>query len=113
MGKYVGGKGTAASVSVHPAAGKLFFILTVSGKEGAVESNPTQVAFLIEDARNVKLGEKEGSFLINGTTWINLGENYTFEGRVFEFSLFDTELANADVRDLIVVKGKTSDIRKE
>jgi hypothetical protein len=113
IGRYVTGAGKVSAFSIHPHVGKLFFVLTISGEKGATENNTRQVALLLEDAHNVKLGDKEGSLLIDGTKWINLGENYAFEGRVSGFSAFDAELVTAGYRGLIVVKAKMMDIRKE
>jgi hypothetical protein len=112
-GKYVKGKGRVDSVSVHPREGKLFLIVTILGEEGTIENNTTQVALLVEDAHTIALGEEEGSFLIDDIKWINLGDNYAFEGRVSEFFLFDTELAISGYGDLIIIKGNMKDIRKE
>lgn len=111
-GKYVKGKGRVDSVSIHPQEGKLFLIVTIFGKEGTIENNTTQVALFIEDAHTIALGEEEGSFLIDGIKWICLGDNYAFEGRVSEFSLFDTELVNSGYSDLIIIRGKMKDIRR-
>jgi len=110
MGKHVRGKGQFSSASIHPEEGKLFFIVTISGEEGTIENNATQVAFLIEDVRTIDFGKKEGSFLINNARWIYLGENYAFEGKVSGFSSFDTELVSLGRSDLVIVKGKTMDI---
>lgn len=113
VGKYVKGKGRFDSVSAHPQKGKLFFIVTILGEEGTIENSTTQVALLVEDAHTIALGEKEGSFLIDGTKWIYLGENYAFEGSVSGFSSFNTELVISGYSDLIILKGKMMDIRKE
>jgi tetratricopeptide (TPR) repeat protein len=113
VGKYAKGQGKLVSMSVHPQEGKLFFIITILGEGGAIEENTTQVALLVEDAREISFGEKEGSFLVNGTRWFYVGEEYAFEGRVSNFSLFDTALASAGYGNLVIVKGKVMDSRKE
>ena len=113
VGKYVREEGRLAMVTAHPQEGKLFLVFTISGEEGTIENNTAQVALLVEDVHQVELGEKEGSFLIDGSKWVYAGEDYAFEGRVSGFSLFDTELALVGYRDLIVVKGRMSDIEEK
>lgn len=113
VGKHVKGKGRFVSFSIHPQVGKLFFILSIDGGDGAGENGARKVALWIDDAKTVKLGEKEGSFLIDDTKWIQMGENFTLEGRVSEFSLLDPELGSSENGNLIIIKGKKTDIEKE
>ena len=113
VGMYLKEKGTFDSVSIHPQEGKLFFVVTTFGEGSAIKSSTTQVALLVEDAHTISLGEEEGSFLIDDTRWINLGESYAFEGEVSGFSLFDNELSTAGYRDLIIVRVSWMDIKKE
>jgi tetratricopeptide (TPR) repeat protein len=112
QGKYVKGKGKLVEVRIYPQESKLFLIVTILGEEATIENNPTRVALLVEDAHNIRFGEKEGSFVIDSVIWIYLGENYAFEGRVSGFSLFDPELVS-EYRDLIIVKVKMLDFREE
>ena len=98
-GRYVKEKGRFGTASVHPRAGKLFFIVTLAGGEGSSENKPHQVALMVENAHQIELGEKEGSFLLDGIKWIYLGETYAFKGRVSGFSLFDKELGITDFRE--------------
>ena len=109
-GRYIKEKGRFDGVSIHPREGKLFFIVTLAGGEGSAENKPQRVALLVEDAHQVELGEKEGSFLLESTKWIRLSETYAFKGRVSKFSLFDKELRSTDFRDLIIVKARVRDI---
>lgn len=113
IGKYVKGKGRIVKVNLYPKEGRLFFVFSILGEQDTSENNKTQVAFLVEDSQSLKFGEKEGSFLIDGTKWIYAGENYNFEGSVSEISLLDQDLANDGIGDLIIVKGKILDIIKE
>jgi hypothetical protein len=113
VGKNVKGKGKSVSFSIHPQVGKLFFIFSIDGGQGTGEDHATKVAFWVEDAKTVKLGEKEGSFLIDDTKWIHTGENYLLEGTVSEFSLLDPELGSSNNGDLIIIKGKKTDVEKE
>ena len=110
-GKVVNKKGRFDAVTVHPHESKLFFIVTLAGGEGSLENKPRQVALLVEDARQVELGEKEGTFLLDGRKWICLKETYVFKGRVSKFSLFDKELGSTDFKELIIVKTKIKDIQ--
>ncbi len=80
-------------VFIHRRA-NCFFIVTLASGESLVENRPRQVTLLVEDAHQVELGEKEGSFLLEGTKWIRLNETYAFKGIVSKFSLFDIELRN-------------------
>ena len=111
-GKYVKGKGRFESVSIHPQESKLFFIVRIFDGGGAGESDTAQVALLVEDAQTIKLGEKEGSFLLNDIKWFFLGDGYAFEGMVSKFSGFDTELVASGYGDLIIIQGKLQDISK-
>lgn len=113
QGQYVKGKGKLAEVRIFPQEGKLFLIATIIGEEGTPGNNPRQAALLLADAHDIRLGEKEGSFLIDSIIWIYLGENYAFEGRVSDFSLFDPELASLDYGELIIIKMSMIDLRKE
>ena len=112
-GKYIKVKGRFVSVSVHPRKGKLFFIVTLNGKEGTIKNEKNQVALLVEGHHKIAMGEKEGSFLFDGVKWICLGEIYAFEGRMSKFSRFDTELRSTGFSNLIIVKSKLMDIREE
>jgi tetratricopeptide (TPR) repeat protein len=112
-GKYAGEKGRLTGLAAYPKEGKLFLIFTVFSEEDTIENDAAQVALLVEDAHRIELGEKEGSFLIDGIKSIQLGEDYSFEGKVSGYSLFDTELAGEGHGDLIIVKGRTKDIVKE
>ena len=112
-GKRVKGKGKLEAVHAYPQKGKLFGVITVMDQEGTVENGPTQIAFLIEGANTVALGEDEGTFLVNDTQWINLGESYIFEGRVSKISWLDAELVNSGHDNLIIIKGKLQDIKKD
>ncbi len=109
-GKFVKEIGRIYAISIHPHKGKLFMIVTLAGKEGSIENKPRQLALLVEDAHDLKLGEQEGTFLLDGIKWIHLGETYAFKGRVSKFSLFDKELRGTDYKDLIIVKTKIKDI---
>jgi hypothetical protein len=110
-GRYIKEKGRFDGVSIHPHAGKLFFIVTLASGEDSVEKKPRQVALLVEDAHQMELGEKEGSFLLEGTKWIRLSETYAFKGRVSKFSLFDRELRNTDFKDLVIMRTRLKDIQ--
>ena len=113
-GRYVRGKGRVNSVSIHPREGKLFLIATALDRESTIENWTTQVALLVEDARTIALGKEEGSFLIDGTKWVQLGNNHAFQGRVSEYSRLDVDLlVRSGQGTLVVIRVKKQDINKE
>jgi hypothetical protein len=113
-GRYVKGKGRVNSVSIHPREGKLFLIATTFGEEGTIENSKIQVALLVEDAHTVALGEEEGSFLIDGTKWVQLGCNYAFQGRVSEYSRLDVDLlVSSGQGTLVVIRVMKKEINRE
>ena len=109
-GKYVKETGRLDTMSIFPQEGKLFLIIAIQSKEGYVENNATQVAFYVKDASTVRLGEKEGTFIINDIKRICLGDTYTFSGKVSNFSSFDMDLVYSGHEGLIIVEGKLIDI---
>ena len=111
-GRYARGEGTLTDLMAVREGG-LFLAFSIFDEEGAVGSNTAEVALLVQDARDITLGEQEGSVQINGLKWIQLGADYSFEGRISEFSLFDTDLATAGYLDLLILKGSMFDIAEK
>ncbi|MEJ2757114.1 MAG: hypothetical protein P8046_01410 [Anaerolineales bacterium] len=109
-GRVLKASGTVEAISIHPRGRKIFVIVTIANEEGLGETKLRRVALLVEDAHQVKLGEKEGSFLVDDTKWINLGEKYTFKGTVSKFSLFEEDLVGTDFRDVIIINMRLRDI---
>jgi hypothetical protein len=113
-GRYVKGRGRVNSVSIHPREGKLFLIATTFGKEGTIENSAAKVALLVEDAHTIALGEEEGSFLIDGTKWVQLGNNHAFQGRVSGHSRLNVDLLVSSGQGTLVVIGVIKkDINKQ
>jgi hypothetical protein len=89
-------------------------IATTFDKEGTIEKSTTQVALLVEDAHTIALGEEEGSFLIDGTKWVELGNKYAFQGRVSEYSRLGVDLpVSSGQGTLVVIRVMKKDIKKE
>lgn len=113
-GRYVRGRGRVTSVSIHPREGKLFLMATAFERGGTIENRKTQVALLVEDAHTIALGKEEGSFLIDGTTWLQLGSSYAFQGRVSEYSRLHVDLlVRSGQGTLVVIRVMKKDINKE
>jgi len=113
-GRYVRGRGRVSSVSIYPREGKLFLIATEFDREGTIENRTTQVALLVEDAHTIALGKEEGSFLIDGTMWVQLGRSYAFQGKVSEYSQLDVDLlVRSGQGTLVVIRVMKKDISKE
>jgi hypothetical protein len=113
-GKRVTGRGWVSSVSVHPQEGKLFFIAAILSDEDTVDNTAAQVALLVEDAHSFALGEEEGSFLIDGTKRVQLGDNHAFQGRVSEYLRLDAGLlVSSGQGNLVVIRVMKKDINKE
>jgi len=108
-GYKVKGEGKISGFSVHPNKGKLFVIISELGVEGEDE---LQIAFLIDGAKTIELGEIEGSININGQKWIFLDGYYNYDGMVEQYSLFDNELVISDFNDLIIIRGALADINE-
>lgn len=112
-GKNFKGKGRIEGVSLHPNEGKLFFIVNLHTDNDDTVTKTKQIALSVEDAHTVALGEKEGSFLLDDTKWICLGQTYAFTGTIFLHGRFDKELGSTDFRNLIIVKAKMTDIEDQ
>ncbi len=79
VGMYLKEKGTFDSVSIHPQEGKLFFVVTTFGEGSAIKEQYDPSCSSSRRCPYHFLGRRGGSFLIDDTRWINLGESYAFE----------------------------------
>lgn len=95
-GKYVKETGMVDGMVVLPQEGELFFIITLQNKEGHVGNNVTQVAFSVECAFDVRVGD-----------------TYTFIGKISNFSSFDENLVYSGHEGLIIVEGRLIELEKE
>ena len=87
---------------------------TAFERGGTIEKRKAKVALLVEDAHRIALAKEEGSFVIDGITWLQLGSRYAFQGRVSEYSRLDVDLlARSGQGTLVVIRVMKKDISKE